>query len=166
MLKPQCPLLHHMFIWWEYMCMGVLACLCVCVHVSVCVCSGYRVVFQVRSKNCERLIMWRSGLSSATTSPKAQLPRRGGRKLDRKPQQRKPQEWLRKEQQLCGNRKGKVTAATYRLMRFLSYLLESCGSQHVLTKKRDKRIWTHKHINKRQSGIPKRFSVTSGDSVV
>ncbi len=129
---------------------------CCCVFMHVCECSGHSVVFQVCAGNCERLIMWRSWLSSATTSLKAQLPRRRGRKLDRKPPQRKPHERLRKEQQLCSNRKGKVTTTAERPVRFLAH-----GSHRVLTKK-------DKHTNKHecQPGVPKSCSVASGDSVV
>lgn len=80
----------------------------------ICVCSCQSVVYQVCAEDCERNLMWRNRLCSATSSPKAQLPRRGRRKLDRKPQ-RKPHERLRKEQQLCGNGNDKVTAAAANL---------------------------------------------------
>lgn len=45
------------------------------VHGSACVCKASTgLFFQVCRENCERPVMWWSGLSSATTSPKAQLP--------------------------------------------------------------------------------------------
>lgn len=63
---------------------GTVECSCMYMCMYVCVCIDHSIVFQVCGENCERLILWRRSLSSATTSPKAQLPRSGGRKLDRK----------------------------------------------------------------------------------
>lgn len=75
------------------------------------VCSGHGVIFQVCEENCARPIMWSRRLSSATTSPKAQLPPIWGHVQWTKKPQGKIHELLRKEHQLCGNRKGKITTA-------------------------------------------------------
>ncbi len=148
--------------WWVLLC--VHECVCVC----VCVCSGHSVVFQVCAENCERLITWRRRLSSATTSPKAQLPRSGGRKLDRKPQQRRPHERLGKEQQLCGNRKGKVTAADANRWGFWLICWPAAVATMSSWKKGTRKENLDKHTNKHECrpGKPKRCSVASGDSAV
>lgn len=62
----------------------------VVVFMHVCVYAAATVLFTrsvqriVKDSSCDA-----AGLCSATTSPKAQLPRRGRREPDRKPQQRK-----------------------------------------------------------------------------